>query len=266
MRWIICGWPGSAVGPEHSQAIHGSAVGPEQIRRFDRAPHYVTPCFVEYIIHHTCITHTSHTHLPFINPSSYLHPSIHPFAHSATQSPTPVHPAYSVMYLAHSAMAPPQHEVIAATAAQRQQQQQQKQAGAAARITDIRRQKLAISLEDEIVKGLTAKGKEKTMPTLLLYSAEGLKLFEDITYLEEYYLTNTEISILEKSAQDMAARVQDGSVVVELGSGWVVIIPLLGVLGQPANSPPLSGTCGKQTSSLRPWIARARRSTTMPST
>ena len=31
MRWIIRGWPGSAVGPEHSQAIHGSAVGPEQI-------------------------------------------------------------------------------------------------------------------------------------------------------------------------------------------------------------------------------------------
>ena len=122
------------------------------------------------------------------------------------------------MNLAHSAMAPPQHGVTAAAAAQRQQQQQQ-QAGATARITDIRRQKLAVSLENEIVKGLTAKGKEKSMPTLLLYSAEGLKLFEDITYLEEYYLTNTEIAILEKSAQDMAARVQDGSVVVELGSG-----------------------------------------------
>ena len=31
MWWIVCGWPGSAVGPEHSQAIHGSAVGSEQI-------------------------------------------------------------------------------------------------------------------------------------------------------------------------------------------------------------------------------------------
>ncbi|KAI5845360.1 hypothetical protein BZA05DRAFT_421439 [Tricharina praecox] len=32
---------------------------------------------------------------------------------------------------------------------------------------------------------------EQTLPTLLLYGAEGLKLFEGITYLEEYYLTNT---------------------------------------------------------------------------
>jgi uncharacterized SAM-dependent methyltransferase len=89
---------------------------------------------------------------------------------------------------------------------------------ASPRIIDIRREKLSISLEDEISKGLTKDG-EKTLPTLLLYSAEGLKLFEDITYLEEYYLTNTEISVLGKYADAMAERVEDGSVVVELGSG-----------------------------------------------
>ena len=37
------------------------------------------------------------------------------------------------------------------------------------------------------------KGKERKMPTLLLYDEQGLKLFEDITYLDEYYLTNAEI-------------------------------------------------------------------------
>lgn len=57
------------------------------------------------------------------------------------------------------------------------------------------------------------------MPTMLLYSAEGLKLFEEITYLEEYYLTNMEIAILEKHAESMAERIEDGSVLVELGSG-----------------------------------------------
>ncbi|KAA8893559.1 histidine-specific methyltransferase [Sphaerosporella brunnea] len=86
------------------------------------------------------------------------------------------------------------------------------------RIVDIRREKLSISLVDEISKGLNKDG-EKTLPTLLLYSAEGLKLFEDITYLDEYYLTNTEIGILEKHSAAMAERVEDGSVVVELGSG-----------------------------------------------
>jgi uncharacterized SAM-dependent methyltransferase len=91
-------------------------------------------------------------------------------------------------------------------------------------IIDIRKGKLDISLEDEILKGLVGRGEgEKSLPTPLLYSAEGLKLFEDITYLEEYYLTNTEIAILEKHAEDMAARVEDGSVVMELGSGRVNI-------------------------------------------
>ena len=33
MARAIRGWPGSANGPEHSQAIHGSATGPEHIPR-----------------------------------------------------------------------------------------------------------------------------------------------------------------------------------------------------------------------------------------
>jgi len=93
--------------------------------------------------------------------------------------------------------------------------------GSAPTILDIRREKLSISLEDEIFRGFVGKAEgEKTLPTLLLYSAEGLRLFEDITYLDEYYLTNTEIAILEKHANAMAERVYDGSVVVELGSGY----------------------------------------------
>jgi L-histidine Nalpha-methyltransferase / hercynylcysteine S-oxide synthase len=47
----------------------------------------------------------------------------------------------------------------------------------------------------------------------------GLKLFEDITYLDEYYLTNAEIEVLEKHARDIAERIPGGSRLVELGSG-----------------------------------------------
>lgn len=40
-----------------------------------------------------------------------------------------------------------------------------------------------------------------------------------ITYLEEYYLTNDEIHVLENSASQIAARIPEGSMVIELGSG-----------------------------------------------
>jgi uncharacterized SAM-dependent methyltransferase len=92
--------------------------------------------------------------------------------------------------------------------------------GASPNIIHIRGKQLDISLEDEILKGLMGKKEgEKSLPTMLLYSAEGLKLFEDITYLQEYYLTNNEIGILEEHAEQIAGRIDDGSVVVELGSG-----------------------------------------------
>jgi L-histidine Nalpha-methyltransferase / hercynylcysteine S-oxide synthase len=47
----------------------------------------------------------------------------------------------------------------------------------------------------------------------------GLKLFEEITYLDEYYLTNAEIEALERHATEIAKRLPEGSRLVELGSG-----------------------------------------------
>ncbi|KAL7274068.1 hypothetical protein RUND412_003052 [Rhizina undulata] len=88
------------------------------------------------------------------------------------------------------------------------------------KIIDIRRSQLTTSLKDDIVSGMIDKPEgEKLLPTMILYSAEGLKLFEEITFLEEYYLTNTEIYILEKYAKNIAERIEDGGIVVELGSG-----------------------------------------------
>lgn len=40
-----------------------------------------------------------------------------------------------------------------------------------------------------------------------------------ITYLEEYYLTNHEIDVLTASAKDMISKIPTGSMIVELGSG-----------------------------------------------
>ena len=91
----------------------------------------------------------------------------------------------------------------------------------AAKILDIRGPQNEISLIQEIHKGLNVpQGQEKSLPTLLLYDEAGLKLFEDITYLDEYYLTNAEIQVLEQNALDMAERMPNNSILVELGSGY----------------------------------------------
>ncbi len=88
-------------------------------------------------------------------------------------------------------------------------------------ILDIRRGGLNLSILDEMRANLRpSKGQEKRMPTLLLYDEQGLRLFEDITYLEEYYLTNAEIDVLITHADEMASRISAGSMVVELGSGY----------------------------------------------
>lgn len=90
------------------------------------------------------------------------------------------------------------------------------------RIIDIRSDTAGINLKQEIKAGLNVPdGEDKTLPTLLLYDDEGLKLFEKITYLEQYYLTEHEIEVLTEHADKIADRIPDGSLMVELGSGSV---------------------------------------------
>ena len=87
-------------------------------------------------------------------------------------------------------------------------------------IIDIRPGPTEFDILQDIRNGLRPEhGGEKTLPTMLLYDEAGLRLFEDITYLDEYYLTNAEIEVLETFANQIAERVRPGSVVVELGSG-----------------------------------------------
>ncbi|MCJ1250593.1 hypothetical protein MMC30_007821 [Trapelia coarctata] len=87
-------------------------------------------------------------------------------------------------------------------------------------IIDIRRGEIAFSILDEMKRMLRpSAGEEKTMPTMLLYNEAGLKLFEEITYLDEYYLTNAEIEVLHRYADRVAERIEAGSQLIELGSG-----------------------------------------------
>lgn len=87
-------------------------------------------------------------------------------------------------------------------------------------IIDVRQGQFNISLADQIRQKLNpGNGLERRMPTLLLYDEQGLQLFEEITYLEEYYLTNTEIETLNTHAEAIARLIEPGSQVIELGSG-----------------------------------------------
>jgi len=93
-------------------------------------------------------------------------------------------------------------------------------ASASPEIIDIRQDKGEHSLLEDIKNGLRpADGGDKTLPTLLLYDEAGLRLFEDITYLEEYYLTEDEIEVLKTYAGSIADRFPNDSILLELGSG-----------------------------------------------
>lgn len=96
----------------------------------------------------------------------------------------------------------------------------QKEVSNPTKIIDIRSDTQDLSLKKAILDGLNPKiGGEKQLTTLLLYDEAGLKLFEEITYLEEYYPTNTEIHVLEQYAKRMAQCIPEGAILLELGSG-----------------------------------------------
>lgn len=100
--------------------------------------------------------------------------------------------------------------------------------GDAVNIVDIHQHDMKFSLVDDLFKKIDpSRGKRRSFPTLLLHDAKGLKLFEKITYLDEYYLTNTEIGVLTTHARRIVRRVPENAQLVELGSGSVVLTLLI---------------------------------------
>src|SRR5208282_3631440 len=73
------------------------------------------------------------------------------------------------------------------------------------------------SFRDAVVKGLGRA--PKSIPCKFFYDARGSVLFEEICRLPEYYLTGTEIAILEENAAEIAALIGPHSRLIEFGSG-----------------------------------------------
>jgi dimethylhistidine N-methyltransferase len=69
----------------------------------------------------------------------------------------------------------------------------------------------------EVLNGLSSM--PKSLPCKYFYDRRGSRLFDRICQLDEYYLTRTEIGILEETAEKIAAGIGEGHWVVELGSG-----------------------------------------------
>ena len=70
---------------------------------------------------------------------------------------------------------------------------------------------------DEVVAGL--RSSPKRLPCKLFYDARGSELFDEICELDEYYLTRSELAIMEQYASDMGAQIGEGVRLVEYGSG-----------------------------------------------
>ena len=70
---------------------------------------------------------------------------------------------------------------------------------------------------DEVVRGLNSA--RKTLPCKLFYDDRGSALFEEITRLDEYYPTRTELEILSSRSREIAQAVGLPVSIVELGAG-----------------------------------------------
>ncbi|KAI9313300.1 hypothetical protein BX666DRAFT_766228 [Dichotomocladium elegans] len=74
-------------------------------------------------------------------------------------------------------------------------------------------------LAELIVDALNKPESSKSIPTFVLYDKRGLQLFDEITYADDYYLTRAEMEILEQHADSLVSRLNDESVIIELGAG-----------------------------------------------
>ena len=69
----------------------------------------------------------------------------------------------------------------------------------------------------DVLEGLS--GSPKCLPCKYFYDERGSRLFEQICELDEYYITRTELSIMENSVHEMARAIGPGADVLEFGSG-----------------------------------------------
>lgn len=82
----------------------------------------------------------------------------------------------------------------------------------------LRRERSAAAFARHVADGLSRR--PKSLPSMYFYDEEGSRLFQQITELDEYYLTRCEREILEGCSAELAERFSHESFrLVELGAG-----------------------------------------------
>src|SRR5260221_14563472 len=69
----------------------------------------------------------------------------------------------------------------------------------------------------DVIDGLSRPWKR--LPPKYFYDAAGSRLFDRITELDEYYLTRSELSIMDRHAAEITARWCPGTLLIEPGAG-----------------------------------------------
>ena len=84
----------------------------------------------------------------------------------------------------------------------------------------------------EVTQGL--QHKQKTLPCKYFYDEKGSALFEEICQLDEYYITRTELKLLDQIKQELAHKIGQDALIIEPGAGaGLKIQTLLGALKNP---------------------------------
>ena len=89
----------------------------------------------------------------------------------------------------------------------------------------VQEKNVKISMPEEVLAGLSKS--QKTLPSKYFYDKRGSELFELICGLDEYYLTRTELNIMEENIDDIAEELGGDIQLIELGSGSSVKTRLL---------------------------------------
>ncbi len=93
-------------------------------------------------------------------------------------------------------------------------------------------------LRDAVLAGLSTA--QKQIPCKFLYDDRGAELFEAICDVDEYYPTRTEIGLLARHCDEIAAALEPGLAIVDLGSGSArKLDELLAGLCRPAAYAPI---------------------------
>jgi len=110
----------------------------------------------------------------------------------------------------------------------------------------------------EVIDGFSQN--QRCIPPKYFYDEEGARLFEAICQQPEYYPTRTELSLLEKHAEDIRSHVGDGCYLVEPGSGSCEKVRLLLDTLRPEVYAPLDISCEQLKSAAAavaadyPWL------------